>query len=153
MLKMADVAVPIPIAPPHLPTPTGAKAEVGAAPATPSSASNTTSTPDIAFLDTPLRAPFDAIGQLFDHLRANPAAAEALNATYPTRGVFKAAAVRNGSSDQKLTVDLSPSRLSGVPDALRAALAPPRLRPRARVLRGAHGPAPGFRAGRSRRQR
>ncbi|KAK7747211.1 hypothetical protein SLS62_009153 [Diatrype stigma] len=120
---MADVAVPVPLAIPNLPTPAGAKAEVGAAPATPSSASSS-STPDVAFLDTPLRAPFDAIGQLFDHLRANPAAAEALNATYPTRGVFKAAAVRNGTSDQKLTVDLSPNRLSGVPDALRATLAP-----------------------------
>lgn len=81
-------------------------------------------TSDIAYLDTPLKAPFDAIRQLFDHLRKDPADAEALNATYPSRGVFKSAAVRNGSSDQKLTIDLSPSRLSFVPDLLRAALAP-----------------------------
>ena len=79
---------------------------------------------DIAYLDTPLRAPFDAIQRLFDHLRADPAAAAALNATYPSRGVFKTAAVRDAAADQKLTVDLSPQRLSRVGPELREQLAP-----------------------------
>ena len=92
------------------PSPSTAVAEGGAA--------------DIAYLDTPLRAPFDAIRRLFDYLRADPAAAAALNATYPSRGVFKTAAVRDPAADQKLTVDLSPQRLSRVGPELRHQLAP-----------------------------
>ncbi|KAI1489809.1 oxidoreductase [Biscogniauxia mediterranea] len=81
-------------------------------------------TRDLAFLKSDLHAPFESIGRLFDHLRANPAHADALNATYPTRGVFKTAAVNNGSSDQKLTIDLSPKRLSCIPSDLKLSLAP-----------------------------
>ena len=100
---------------------------------------------DIAYLDTPLRAPFDAIQRLFDHLRADPAAAAALNATYPSRGVFKTAAVRDAAADQKLrSVPAAPvPRRPGAPRAARA----PRLRGRARILRGPHHAARGCFAG------
>ncbi|KAI1467810.1 Clavaminate synthase-like protein [Daldinia caldariorum] len=77
---------------------------------------------DIALLDSSVQAPFDSIRQLFDHLRANPEAADALNASYPTRGVFKNAALKNGSSDQKLTIDISPQRLACIPTELQASL-------------------------------
>lgn len=73
------------------------------------------STPEIAFLPTSLNAPFSTIRQLFDHLRSNPHLAASLNATYPLRGVFKTAATSNPLSDQKLTLDLSPSRIARIP--------------------------------------
>lgn len=76
------------------------------------------STPEIAFLPTSLRAPFSTIRQLFDHLRANPHLAASLNATYPLRGVFKTAATSNPVSDQKLTLDLSTSRIARIPSTL-----------------------------------
>ena len=76
------------------------------------------STPEIAFLPTSLKAPFSTIRQLFDHLRAHPRLAASLNATYPLRGVFKTAAKSNPLSDQKLTLDLSPARVSRIPAAL-----------------------------------
>ncbi|KAI2467719.1 Clavaminate synthase-like protein [Annulohypoxylon bovei var. microspora] len=79
-------------------------------------------TADVVLLDSAIQAPFPAIRQLFDHLRATPSAASALNASYPSRGVFKTAAISNGSSDQKLTIDISPHRLSQIPAPLRAAL-------------------------------
>ncbi|KAI5918994.1 oxidoreductase [Camillea tinctor] len=79
---------------------------------------------DLAFLKSDVHAPFESIGCLFDYLRANPAHADALNATYPTRGVFKTAAVSNGSSDQKLTIDLSPKRLNYIPSDIKLSLAP-----------------------------
>lgn len=76
------------------------------------------STPEIAFLPTSLKAPFSTICQLFDHLRAPPDLAATLNATYPLRGVFKTAATSNPQSDQKLTLDLSPSRVTRIPSTL-----------------------------------
>lgn len=75
----------------------------------------TPSTPEIPFLPTSLRAPFSTIRQLFDHLRAHPHLAASLNATYPLRGVFKTAATTNPVSDQKLTLDLSASRIARIP--------------------------------------
>lgn len=87
--------------------------------ATPAPASTTQpSTPEIAILPTSLRAPFSTIRQLFDHLRAHPHLAKSLNATYPLRGVFKTAATSNPLSDQKLTLDLSRSRIARIPSAL-----------------------------------
>ncbi|KAF9634768.1 Oxoglutarate/iron-dependent oxygenase [Lasiodiplodia theobromae] len=80
--------------------------------------------------DTPLltspsiQAPFDAIRQIFDHLRATPDAAAALNATYPKRGILKMAATHNPTSDQKFTIDLSPTRISLIPNDVRASLSP-----------------------------
>lgn len=74
--------------------------------------------------DPSIQAPFNAIHQLFDHLRASPDAAAALNATYPKRGILKTAATHNSTSDQKFTIDLSPQRLSLIPNDLRASLAP-----------------------------
>jgi hypothetical protein len=44
---------------------------------------------DIAFLQSKLQAPFAAIGQLFDYLRANPALAPRLNQVYRTRGLSR----------------------------------------------------------------
>lgn len=80
---------------------------------------------DVLLLTDPsIQAPFDAIRRLFHHLRASPDAAAALNATYPKRGISKTAAAHNATSDQKFTVDLSPSRTSLVSDSLRASLAP-----------------------------
>lgn len=61
-----------------------------------------------------LRAPIGAIQKLFGRLYADPALASRLNATYPTRGVFKAACLDPASSpkvDQKTTIDLSVNRL------------------------------------------
>lgn len=57
------------------------------------------STPEIAFLPTSLRAPFSTIRRIFDHLRAHPRLAASLNATYPLRGVFKIAAISNPLAD------------------------------------------------------
>ena len=76
-------------------------------------------TQDIAFLSSNIKAPFDSIRSLFDRLRAHPGLAEKPNATYPARGVFKTAATTNPAADQKLALDLSPSRI-----APRARLAP-----------------------------
>ncbi|KAK6512338.1 hypothetical protein TWF481_001226 [Arthrobotrys musiformis] len=78
-----------------------------------------------AVLITPsVQPPFTAIRTLFDHLRSNPAAAASLNATYPKRGIFKSAALTNKLSDQKFTIDLSPTRTSLIPATLRSSLAP-----------------------------
>ncbi|XXG95720.1 hypothetical protein Hte_001990 [Hypoxylon texense] len=77
---------------------------------------------DLVLLDSTVQAPFSSIRQLFDHLRAKPEAADALNATYPSRGVFKTAAFKNGQSDQKLTIDFSPNRLARVPAELQSSL-------------------------------
>lgn len=78
---------------------------------------------DLVLLDSTVTAPFNSIRQLFDHLRAHPEIADALNATYPSRGVFKTAAFKNGQSDQKLTIDISPNRLARVPADLHSSLA------------------------------
>ncbi|KAI1802167.1 Clavaminate synthase-like protein [Daldinia bambusicola] len=61
----------------------------------------------IALLDSSVKAPFDSIRQLFDHLRANPETADALNASYPTRGVFKNAALKNACIPAELQASLS----------------------------------------------
>jgi hypothetical protein len=68
--------------------------------------------------------PFARIKSLFDLLSTNAPLANALNATYPTRGVYKIAALANPTSDQKLTVDLSRTRLSRIPTDLRTKLGP-----------------------------
>ncbi|KAM5369712.1 hypothetical protein ACJZ2D_008859 [Fusarium nematophilum] len=68
---------------------------------------------------TPLpevKAPFDAIHRLFGYLRSHPDNAASLHATYPKRGIFKTAASYNASSDQKFTVDLSPTRNGRIPE-------------------------------------
>jgi len=83
-------------------------------------------TQDTAFLSSNIKAPFDSIRSLFDQLRAHPDLAEKLNATYP---VFKTAATTNPAADQKLTLDLSPSRIERIPAALQARLAPFGLAP------------------------
>ncbi|CVL08982.1 hypothetical protein FPRO06_13290 [Fusarium proliferatum] len=70
-----------------------------------------------------VKAPFVAIRRLFDHLRANPENASSLNAAYPKRGIFKTAAMKNATSDQKFTIDLSPARNGRIPEALREKLA------------------------------
>ncbi|KAF5545733.1 oxidoreductase 2OG-Fe(II) oxygenase family [Fusarium mexicanum] len=70
-----------------------------------------------------IKAPFDAIRRLFDHLRANPENASSLNAAYPKRGIFKTAAINNATSDQNFTIDLSPARNGRIPETLREKLA------------------------------
>jgi hypothetical protein len=70
-----------------------------------------------------VKAPFDAIRRLFDHLRANPENASSLNAAYPKRDIFKTAAMNNATSDQKFTIDLSPARNGRIPETLRKKLA------------------------------
>lgn len=80
--------------------------------------------PDIAVLQANVQVPFAAIGKLFDYLQANPAVAVRFNQVYPTRGLFKNAATVNPISDQKLTIDLSPNRISHIPAYLQAALMP-----------------------------
>ncbi|KAH8655719.1 hypothetical protein BX600DRAFT_526047 [Xylariales sp. PMI_506] len=75
-----------------------------------------------------IRAPFDAIRRLFDHLQTNPEIASSLNATYPRRGIFKTAATHNASSDQKFTIDLSPARNGQIADELQGTLAAAGLR-------------------------
>lgn len=77
----------------------------------------------IAFLQPVKPAPFNAIRRLCDHLRAHPSSADALNDIYPTRGIFKIAAIENATSDQKLTIDLSPTRAGLIPSELRSSLA------------------------------
>ncbi|KAK6495968.1 hypothetical protein TWF481_003013 [Arthrobotrys musiformis] len=69
-----------------------------------------------------IQPPFCAIRRLFDHLHANPNDAASLNAAYPKRGIFKTAAMVNKFSDQKFTIDLSPTRDSLIPQALRVSL-------------------------------
>ena len=69
-------------------------------------------TQDIAFLSSNIKAPSDSIRSLFDRLRAHPGLAEKLNAMYPARGVFKTATTTNPAADQKLALDLSPSRIA-----------------------------------------
>lgn len=76
----------------------------------------------IAFLQPTTPAPFTAIRALFDHLYADPSSARALNNIYPTRGIFKTAAVKNPTADQKVTVDLSPSRARLIPSELHSCL-------------------------------
>ncbi|KAI4860883.1 Clavaminate synthase-like protein [Hypoxylon rubiginosum] len=66
---------------------------------------------DLAFLGNNIKAPFSSIRQLFDHLRAKPDVADALNATYTYHGLFKTAASKNGLSDQKFIIEISPTRL------------------------------------------
>ncbi|KAI0028550.1 hypothetical protein K488DRAFT_80619 [Vararia minispora EC-137] len=83
--------------------------------------------PSKAFARFPLiqpeiQAPFASARRLFDYLRADPAAASALNATYPKRGIIKTAATHNASTDQKFTIDLSPARTDLIPSALRGTL-------------------------------
>ncbi|KAF8242782.1 Clavaminate synthase-like protein [Wilcoxina mikolae CBS 423.85] len=73
----------------------------------------------ITSLPTP---PFTSIQHLFDTLLTNPALAASLNATYPTRGIFKHAALTNPTCDQKLTIDLSRARVSHIPSSLRTDL-------------------------------
>src|ERR1700744_1491653 len=80
--------------------------------------------PDLAILQPSVQVPFTAIGKLFDHLQANPALAARLNQIYPARGLFKNAATKNPISDQKLTIDLSPTRISRIPVDLQASLMP-----------------------------
>lgn len=65
------------------------------------------------------RPPITAIQRLFARLYADPALAARLNATYPTRGVFKAACLNPSSNpaiDQKTTIDLSVRRLQHLRD-------------------------------------
>jgi hypothetical protein len=61
-----------------------------------------------------IRPPITSIQTLFTRLYTNPSLATRLNATYPTRGVFKNACLDPSSSpaiDQKTTIDLSVARL------------------------------------------
>jgi hypothetical protein len=62
----------------------------------------------------PVRPPITAIQQLFERLYTNSSLASRLNATYPKRGVFKAACLQPAASrgiDQKTMIDLSVNRL------------------------------------------
>ncbi|KKP07039.1 hypothetical protein THAR02_00918 [Trichoderma harzianum] len=70
-----------------------------------------------------IKAPFEAIRCLFDYSGAYIDIASSLNATYPKRGIYKTAATYNDTSDQKFTIDLSPTRSSQVPNNLRKELA------------------------------
>jgi len=78
----------------------------------------------IVFISPIVPAPFPAIRNLFTYLGENPAAAVALNDTYPLRGVFKTAAAMDPICDQKLTIDLSPTRVARIPPVLQAELGP-----------------------------
>ncbi|KAL7625867.1 hypothetical protein AAE478_005090 [Parahypoxylon ruwenzoriense] len=112
---MAEIAIPPATAVAVNNVPAHIKAEQALAP-------SLSDTADVAFLDSSVKAPFNSIRQLFDHLRANPEAADALNASYPSRGVFKTAAFNNSISDQKLTIDISPNRLTRIPAGLQSSL-------------------------------
>lgn len=64
-----------------------------------------------------IQPPIASIQRLFETLYANPALASRLNATYPARGVFKAACLDPASApniDQKTTIDLSLARLQNL---------------------------------------
>lgn len=78
--------------------------------------------PALTFINPIAAAPFSAIQNLFDYLAQNPASAAALNDVYTLRGIFKAAATQNPTCDQKLTIDLSPSRIARIPPGLQAEL-------------------------------
>lgn len=80
--------------------------------------------PAITFINLVAAAPFSAIRSLFNYLAQNLAAAAALNNTYPLRGVFKTAAFTDPTCDQKLTIDLSPTRAGYITPALQAELTP-----------------------------
>ncbi|KAK8200094.1 oxidoreductase [Phyllosticta capitalensis] len=70
----------------------------------------------IDFIQDPtVKAPFEAIQRLFDHLRSHPSDVDAINSAYPKRGILKTAAVLNPKSDQKFTFDLSPHRVDCLP--------------------------------------
>ncbi|RFU30508.1 hypothetical protein B7463_g5834, partial [Scytalidium lignicola] len=61
-----------------------------------------------------IKPPITSIQRLFSTLYTNPILASRLNATYPIRGVFKAACLDPTSApniDQKTTIDLSVARL------------------------------------------
>ncbi|KAJ0422717.1 hypothetical protein BJY00DRAFT_310732 [Aspergillus carlsbadensis] len=77
---------------------------------------------NVAATDLGLRAPFPAIQTLFDHLCSHPADAASMNATYPRRGILKTAATSKKESDQKFTLDFSPTRNARIPQALRERL-------------------------------
>ena len=100
------------------PPPTGAPSFTGEAAQTAAPSLSSA----IAYLQPSAPAPFEAIRSLFDHLRAHPSSADALNNIYPTRGIFKTAAIHNPTSDQKLTIDLSPARARLIPSDLRLSL-------------------------------
>ncbi|KAF2008355.1 Clavaminate synthase-like protein [Aaosphaeria arxii CBS 175.79] len=78
----------------------------------------------LTFINPIVTAPFSAIQNLFDYLGKNPQTAAALNKTYSLRGIFKAAATTNPACDQKLTIDLSPTRIARIPSAIKIELAP-----------------------------
>ena len=77
--------------------------------------SKAASTTGVALIkNLPVYPPITAIQNLFTRLYADPVLASRLNATYPKRGVFKAACIDPASSpkiDQKTTIDLSVNRL------------------------------------------
>lgn len=78
--------------------------------------------PALTFINPIAPAPFPAIQSLFDYLAQTPNTATALNNVYSHRGIFKDAATKNSTCDQKLTIDLSPSRIERIPAALQAEL-------------------------------
>ena len=78
----------------------------------------------ITFIEPNTAGPFSAIRSLFDYLAQNPETAAALNEVYSLRGIFKAAATVNPTCDQKLTIDLSPTRNACIPPSLQAELNP-----------------------------
>lgn len=77
--------------------------------------SNAASTTGAALItNLSINPPIASIQRLFSILYTNPTLASRLNATYPTRGVFKSACLNPSSSpniDQKTTIDLSVARL------------------------------------------
>ncbi|KAF7506970.1 hypothetical protein GJ744_011101 [Endocarpon pusillum] len=80
--------------------------------------------PATTFVNLIAATPFIAIKALFDYLVQNPAGAEALNDTYALRGIFKTAATKDPALDQKLTIDLLPTRIARIPSGLQAELEP-----------------------------
>ena len=115
--SIAPLALDVPhaaAAPPSTPLPTIdlSSASADEAHATLSRAASTTGAALITNLA--VRPPIGAIQRLFATLYGDRTLAARLNATYPTRGVFKAACLDPESSpdiDQKTTVDLSAARL------------------------------------------
>jgi hypothetical protein len=96
--------------------------EPAVSPSSTASLPSSGSEPAAILLEPDVSAPFATIRSLFDHLRSNPKDANALNVIYPKRGIFKTAASQNTVSDQKFTIDLSPSRSDLLPPALRKSL-------------------------------